>query len=270
MIPASLTAPFPFAVAFFDANTIRFSAGDLTAEFPFASVTKLFASRAFLIAVEQGHISLEDSLAVGEPARETTLRQLLSHVSGVSFASAQRSAEPVAKRIYTNYAIEVAAQWVAERMHVPFVDWLDEQVVAALELQDSYIDGSPAYAGRGSVRDLVRLGQELIAPKLVSEALALEARTVQWPGLRGVTPGFGHYSDNQWGLAMEIRADKAHTWFPSLSEDATFGHFGRAGSYLWVAPESGFGAAFLGAEPTGSWHKAHWQDLNNWLITNFS
>lgn len=270
MIPASLTAPFPFAMAFFDAKTVRFSTGDLTAEFAFASVTKLLASRAFLIAVEQGHIGLDDSLAVGEPARETTLRQLLAHVSGVSFASAQRTAEPGAKRVYTNYAIDVAAQWLENRMHVPFVDWLDEQVVGALQLQDSYVDGSPAHAGRGSVRDLVRFGQELLVPQLVSERLALEARTVQWPGLRGVTPGFGHYADNQWGLAMEIRAGKENTWFPSLSEGATFGHFGRAGSFLWVAPESGFGAAFLGAEPTGDWHKAHWQQLNDWLITNFS
>ncbi|MCS4484812.1 beta-lactamase family protein [Gleimia sp. 6138-11-ORH1] len=269
MIPSSLTAAFPFSVAFFDADGIRFSAGDLGSEFAFASVTKLLASRAFLVAVEHGLIDLDDSILVGEPARPTSLRQLLAHVSGVSFASAKRAAEVGAKRIYSNYAIDVAAQWLEKRIDVPFGDWLDEQVVAPLLLQDSYVDGSAAHAGRGSVRDLVRFGQELLVPQLISDSLAQEAASVQWPGLRGVTPGFGHYADNQWGLAMEIRARKEHTWFPSLSEDATFGHFGLAGSFLWVAPESGFGAAFLGAEPTGDWHKTHWQQLNDWLISNF-
>lgn len=269
MLPLELTPPFPFALACFDASTTRFSAGDIAAEFEFASVTKLFAARAFLIALERGVISLEETRPVGAPSQETTFRQLISHVSGVSFDTAQRCAPAGSKRVYTNYAFDEAASWVSEKLGTSFVDWLDEQVVAPLELQDTYVPASVAHSGRGSVRDLVRFGQELLAPQLVSEAWAQQARTVQFPGLRGVTPGFGFYPDNQWGLGMEIRGQKRQTWFPSLSEDATFGHFGRAGSFLWVAPESGFGAAFLGAEPTGEWHKSHWSALNDWLLRTY-
>ncbi|EEH64437.1 beta-lactamase [Gleimia coleocanis DSM 15436] len=270
MIPAELTPDFPFAVAFFDETQVRFSAGDLVAVFPFASVTKLFASRAILMAVERGFIGLDEVRAVGIPAEETSLRALLSHVSGVSFSGPERVSVVGQKRTYTNYAIEVAGDWVAERMHVPFMDWLDEAVIGGLFLEDTYVEGSCAHAGMGSVRDLVTFGRELLNPRLISSALAVEARTVQWPGIRGVTPGFGSYPDNTWGLGMEIRRDKERTWFPSLSEGATFGHFGQAGSFLWVAPESRFGAAFLGAEPAGDWHKANWRPLNDWMISSFS
>lgn len=270
MLPSELTPPFPFALSFFDASSLRFTSGDITAEFPLASVTKLFAARGFLIAIERGIIRLEDVREVGFPPEETTFRQLISHVSGVSFDSPTRCASAGKKRVYTNFAFEEADRWVSSQLGTCFADWLDENVVAPLELQDTYIPGSVAHSGRGSVRDLVRLGQELLTPQLVSFSLAEHARTVQFSGLRGVTPGFGSYADNQWGLGMEIRADKQHTWFPLLSEGATFGHFGRSGSFLWVAPESGFGAAFLGAEPTGQWHKDHWSRLNDWLIHSFS
>lgn len=269
MLPSDLTPSFPFSLAFFNEDETLYAAGDLTSTFPLASVTKILAGRAILIAVEEGFINLDEERLIGYPSESTSLRALLAHVSGVSFNSADRVAAVGQRRTYTNYAFEVAGAWVAERVGLPFTDWLDESVVAPLLLQDTFVEGSCAYSGIGSARDLITLGRELLEPKLISAELALQACTVQWPGIRGVTPGYGSYADNTWGLGLELRGDKQVTWFPTISEGGTFGHFGQSGSFLWVAPESRFGAVFVGAEPFGNWHKQHWSRLNDWLIESF-
>ena len=64
-------------------------------------------------------------------------------------------------------------------------------------------------------------------------------RTVQFPGLVGVLPGFGRQEPNDWGLGFELRDGKSPHWTGSRNSPRTFGHFGRSGTFLWVDPEAG-------------------------------
>jgi CubicO group peptidase (beta-lactamase class C family) len=62
------------------------------------------------------------------------------------------------------------------------------------------------------------------------------ATTVQFPELPGVLPEFGRFDPCPWGLGFEIRGAKAPHWTGRRNSPATFGHFGGAGTVLWVDP----------------------------------
>src|SRR5690242_3646305 len=71
-----------------------------------ASVTKLLSGLAVLVAVEEGTVDLDEP--AGPPG--STLRHLLAHASGLPVGAA-----PGRRRVYSNEAIEAAAELVAER-----------------------------------------------------------------------------------------------------------------------------------------------------------
>ena len=66
-----------------------------------------------------------------------------------------------------------------------------------------------------------------------------EATTVAFPGLDGILPDFGRYEPLDWGLGFEIRDAKVPHWTGTSNSPRTFGHFGGAGSFIWVDPEAG-------------------------------
>jgi CubicO group peptidase (beta-lactamase class C family) len=84
---------------------------------------------------------------------------------------------------------------------------------------------------------------------------------VQFPGLVGVLPGFGRQEPNDWGLGFELRDAKSPHWTGSRNSPATFGHFGRSGTFLWVDPDAGLALACLTDLAFGDWASDAWPRL---------
>lgn len=239
--------------------------GDVRAIHPYASVSKPLSALGALVAVERGLVDLEDPAG----PEGATVRHLLAHTAGYPFEGEEALARPGARRIYSNTGFEHLAAHVEDATGYDHADWMEQAVVQPLELTDVDVTGSPAAGYRGSIRDLLALGRELLRPTLLSEDLWREATTVQFPGLSGILPGYGRQKHNDWGLGFEIRADKHPHWTGERSSPETFGHFGQSGSFLWVDPTRQLAAAFLGAEPFGPVHVQNWPALTDAILDRF-
>lgn len=224
-----------------------------------ASVTKVLTALATWVAVEEGTVGLDDPAG----PRGSTVRHLLAHASGLAFDTDAVIAVPGRRRIYSNRGIERLAEFVAGRAGMPFGDYLREGVLEPLDLVGTRLDGSPAAGAVGPVADLARLGAELLAPTLVSDATLRDATTVAFPRLAGVLPGFGRQDPNDWGLGVELRDHKSPHWMPPTSSPRTFGHFGQAGGFLWVDPDAGVACACLTDRDFGAWAAAAWPPLGD-------
>jgi CubicO group peptidase (beta-lactamase class C family) len=233
--------------------------GPRDAELRWASVTKLLTGLAALVALEEGTVDLD------EPAGPATLRHLLAHASGLPPEEGQPLMAPERRRIYSNYGIELAASLVAERGGMAFEEYLRAAVLEPLGLRGS-LHGSPAWGYRGPLDDLLALGRELLAPTLVARETLDEATTVQFPGLAGVLPGFGRMEPNDWGLAFELRDAKSPHWTGSRNSPRTFGHFGAAGTFLWVDPEAGLALGVLTDKEFGDWAIDAWPALSDSVL----
>jgi CubicO group peptidase (beta-lactamase class C family) len=121
----------------------------------------------------------------------------------------------------------------------------------------------------GSLDDLLRLGQELLSPTLLSPETLGEATTVQFPGLSGVLPGLGRQDSNDWGLGFELRDHKSPHWTGATNSAATFGHFGQSGSMLWVDPSAGLACAALADRDFGPWAAEAWPRLSDAVLAEF-
>lgn len=264
-LPDNLQPPFEYSMAFMEPGRVL-EYGDSMLVYPLMSVTKLLSAMGILVAVQRAMISLDDEVTIANGQRVVTLRHLLAHASGLAFNEPVLEVGAQEKRIYSNRGIEEASWAVEATTGFTFEDWVEATVLEPLGLVETHIDGSAAYAGAGSIRDLVALAHEFQNPTLISPELAREATSVAYPGLKGVTPGYGGYSDNTWGLGFEIKGAKVRTWFPRAASAHTFGHFGQSGSFLWVDPESGRSMAFLGTQPFGAWHRKNWQALGDHFL----
>jgi CubicO group peptidase (beta-lactamase class C family) len=222
--------------------------------FPLASVTKLLTAYATLIAVEEG--ALEWDQPAGPPG--ATVRHLISHAAGLAFTEHKVVAPPGQRRLYSNAGFEVLGDTVAQACDMPFADYLAEAVLRPLGMTASRLAGSPAADGESTCADLTRFAAELQAPKLVDPATLAEATTVVFPGLNGVLPGLGLQRPNDWGLGFELRDHKDPHWTGERNSPATFGHFGRAGTFLWVDPVAGVAALALTDRTFGDWAKQAW------------
>jgi CubicO group peptidase (beta-lactamase class C family) len=120
------------------------------------------------------------------------------------------------------------------------------------------------------VRDLLAFGRELLAPRLLDEALWEAATTVAFPGLDGVLPGHGRQSPNDWGLGFELKADKDPHWTGARLSAASFGHFGQSGSFLIVDPEAGIAVASLADRPFGDWAREAWPPLLDAIVDAYA
>jgi CubicO group peptidase (beta-lactamase class C family) len=229
--------------------------------FALASVTKPLAALAVLIAVEEEALSLDDP-ADDELIPGATVRHLLAHASGLAPERMMRAARPAERRIYSNVGIELAGRLVESATEMPFSEYVNEAVLTPLRMKNTTLDGSPAKDGRSTVHDLAKLAQELLRPGRVLHPSTVAAATaVQYPGLRGVLPGFGPKDPNDWGLGFEIRSAKSPHWTGATNSPATFGHFGQSGTMLWVDPVADLALVALTDEPFGPWAARVWPAL---------
>jgi CubicO group peptidase (beta-lactamase class C family) len=245
------------------------SYGPVDRQFPLASVTKPLAALAILVAVEEEAVTLDD------PADEAllpgaTLRHLLAHASGVAPERPLRSFPPGQRRVYSNVGIELAGGLVETATGMPFAGYLDEALVRPLRLTGTTLDGSPARDGVSTVADLARVVHELLATTgLLSAPIQAELGTVQYPGLRGVLPGFGPQDPNDWGLGVEIRATKTPHWTGATNSPETYGHFGQSGTMMWIDPVAGLGLVALTDRDFGDWAAQAWPALSDAVLAAY-
>ena len=145
-------------------------------------------------------------------------------------------------------------------------DYLAEGVLRPLGMGSTTLEGSCAHAGVSTVADLSRWASELLAPRLLAPETVLRARTVAFPGLDGLVPGFGKQSPNDWGLGFEIKGTKHPHWTAPGGNPATFGHFGRSGTFLWVDPDAEVALVVLTDEEFEAWAKERWPQLGTAVL----
>ncbi|MGJ0120753.1 serine hydrolase domain-containing protein [Williamsia sp. MIQD14] len=241
--------------------------GDTGRAYRLASVTKLLSAYAVLIAVEEEAVTLDRP--AGPPG--STVAHLLAHASGLAFDAADGDTAAVEagvgeKRIYSNAGFAALADEVAAATGIGFADYLHEAVYAPLGLGSTVLSGPAGHGAESSVDDLAVFAAELLAPRLLAEATHAEATSVQFPGLDGFVPGYGRHRPNDWGLGMEIRAEKSPHWTGASNSPATFGHFGQSGTFLWVDPTIDAACVVLTDRDFGAWAKPLWSDFNDDVV----
>jgi len=235
-------------------GTVLATAGDQDHAYRLASVTKPLTAYAALIAVEEG--AIEWDAAAGP--KGATVRHLIAHTSGLAFDSEAVQAAPGARRIYSNTGFDLLGLEIATGAGMSFEEYLHEAICVPLGLTATSVPGSPAADGISTAADLSRFAAELQSPTLVDPATLAAAVEVAFPGLDGVVPGFGRQRPNDWGLGFEIRGDKSPHWTGASSSPRTFGHFGQAGTFLWVDPDAQVAAVALTDRDFGDWSKQVW------------
>ena len=253
------------AVAVMSPAGLLAARGPLDRPFSWASVTKLLTTLAALDVVQRGLLDLDEP--AGPPG--ATIRHLLAHASGLGPRGDKVLSKPGRQRIYSNRGIEIVAHATAARAGKPFGPLLAEEICRPLGLRRTHLAGSPSWGAAGPLGDLAALGSELLSPSLVDSELLAEATRTAFPGLPGVVPGFGRQPLCDWGLGFEIRDSKAPHWTGSRNSPATFGHFGRSGSFLWVDPEAGLACAALTDRDFGPWAARAWPRLSDDILTSY-
>ncbi|MGW1888927.1 serine hydrolase domain-containing protein [Streptomyces sp. NPDC002004] len=237
-------------------GTVAGAHGAVGHRFPLASVTKPLAAYAALVAYEEGAVDLD------EPAgpEGATVRHLLAHTSGLAFDEHRVMSAPGTRRLYSNAGFEVLGDHIAKATDIPFAEYLRQAVLEPLGMADTALEGdlSPARDGVSTVDDLVRFAAEVQAPRLLDPRTVAEAMSVQYPGTKGVLPGYGHQNPNDWGLGFEIRGTKSPHWTGSSSSPRTFGHFGQSGTFLWVDPDAEAACVALTDRAFGPWAVEVW------------
>jgi CubicO group peptidase (beta-lactamase class C family) len=233
--------------------------------FPLASVTKLITAVGVLLAVEEGSLGLDDPVDAPPGA---TVRDLLCHSSGLSFDSDLVVAAPRRKRIYSNRGYEHLGDIVAARTGMALADYVREGVCEPLGLAATEIQGSPASDGVSTVADLLAFIAGL--PSLLSSTTLDEMITPQFPELVGVVPGFGSQNPNPWGLGPEIRGEKSPHWTGRHNSPRSYGHFGRAGTFLWVDPAAEVTLVVLTDRTFGDWALDRWPAISDAVLAAVS
>jgi len=237
--------------------------GPLEEPLPLASVTKLLTAMGVLVAVEEETVGLDDPAG----PEGSTVAHLLAHASGLGIDGG-RVSSPGRRRIYSNAGFEVLGEVVAAKSGIPFPTYVTEAVLQPLGMGATRM-GNPAWGAVGTAFDLLALGRELLAPRVLSPAMLARATTVAFPGLDGVLPGFGRQSPNDWGLGFELRDGKAPHWTGSRNSPRTFGHFGRSGTFLWVDPTAGLACACVTNRDFGPWAAEAWPALSDQVVSRF-
>jgi CubicO group peptidase (beta-lactamase class C family) len=222
--------------------------------FLLASVTKPLAAYAVLVAYEEGAVELDEP--AGPPG--STVRHLLAHTSGLAFDEHRVTSAPGERRLYSNAGFEQLGDHIAKATDIAFAEYLRQAVLEPLGMVSTSLEGSPAKDGVSTVEDLVRFATEVQAPRLLDPRTVADAMTVQYPGTKGVLPGYGHQSPNDWGLGFEIRDSKSPHWTGSSSSPRTFGHFGQSGTFLWIDPVAGAACVALTDRAFGPWAIEAW------------
>jgi CubicO group peptidase (beta-lactamase class C family) len=254
------------AAAVIGPEGVREACGRVDGPYPLASVTKPLSALACLVAVEEGATELD---APAGPAG-STVRHLLAHTSGLALDKPKPVAKPGTRRIYSNAGYEVLAAHVEAATGMGFADYLRQAVCERLSLQATVLRGSAAHGAVSTVADLAIVVGELLTPRLLHEQTHADMVRVQFPGLAGVVPGFGRQDHNDWGLGVEIRDDKAPHWTGTRNSQATFGHFGRSGTLLWVDPVARIGCVALTDREFGPWAARTWPELADAVLAAYA
>ena len=247
-------------------GTLLDTFGDLDRRFDLASITKVLSGWTAMVAVEEASVGLDQP--AGQPG--CTLRHLLAHAGGYPFDGAAPVSAPGRRRIYSNTGIELAAATIAEATGIAFADYLAEALLEPLAMTSTTLDGSPARGATSTAGDLAKLLAELQRPRLIGAASATAATTVQYPALAGIVPGVGRFDPCPWGLGIEIRGGKEPHWTGTTNSPRTFGHFGGAGTMMWVDPAVGCGLVALTDRPFDSWPEARttWSALGDAVVAD--
>ena len=115
------------------------------------------------------------------------------------------------------------------------------------------LQGSPAHEIRSTAADLVRFLAEVRTPTLISAETKAVATTTHFPDLNGIIPGIGRFAPCPWGLGFEVRGDKQPHWTGTTNSPKTFGHFGGAGTFLWMDPAVGVACLALTDRAFDDW-----------------
>ena len=255
-------SPDTVAVAVVEPDGLRAWRGDEGRELRWASVTKPVTALATLVAAEEGVVDLDED--AGPPG--STVRHLLAHASGLPFDGTVPIARPGERRIYSNAGFDLLGELLAERAGMPFAEYLREAVLVPLRLEETEVRARPSEGLHGPLVDLARVGRELLEPTVVAPETLAEATAVAFPGLVGVLPGIGRQEPNDWGLGFELRDAKKPHWTGSRNSPRTFGHFGGAGTFLWVDPDARCACACLTDLEFGDWALAAWPPLADAIL----
>ncbi|MGO2481117.1 serine hydrolase domain-containing protein [Glutamicibacter ardleyensis] len=235
------------------------SYGDTEHSYALASVTKLLSAYAFLIALEEEAITLDDPVG----PRGSTVRHLLAHTSGYDFDSEKIRFQPGAKRGYSNVGFDILSHHLESETGITLQNYAREAIFQPLGMTNTTIGGSGAKDGWSTASDLSQFAAELIAPKLLSRGTLDSATNVQFDRVSGLLPGYGNQSPNDWGLGFEIRGRKNPHWTGSSQPTNTVGHFGQSGTYLWLEPELPLACVTLTDKNFGSWSTKLWSPFND-------
>jgi CubicO group peptidase (beta-lactamase class C family) len=236
--------------------------GEAGHRFRWASVTKLATAWCVLIAADRGLLDLDE--AAGPPG--STVRHLLAHASGLPFEGQATLAAPGTRRIYSNPGFDALGALVGEREDRPFEAVLGDWVLAPLGMDDTRLEDRPSQGLHGPVGDLAALAAELLQPTLIGAATARAATTVAFPGLVGVVPGVGRFDPCDWGLGPELHDGKTPHWMGDRNSPATFGHFGGAGTFLWIDPVAQLGVVVLTDREFGPWALEAWPPFSDSVL----
>jgi CubicO group peptidase (beta-lactamase class C family) len=193
------------------------------------------------------------------------VRHLLAHASGLPFDPGPPISKPGTRRIYSNAGFEALAEKIAGAAEMPFDHYLRGAVLEPLRMQAT-LHGSAGAGLHGSLEDMAKLMRELLVPSLVAPETMAEATSVQFPGLAGVIPDMGRFDPNDWGLGFELKDGKQPHFSGTLASPRTFGHWGGAGTFVWVDPERRLALGVLTDLQFGDWAKAAWPPLSDAVV----
>lgn len=244
------------------ASTTTFTHGDIDRDYRVASVSKLLTAYAALVAVEEGTTSLDEP--VGQDG--CTLEHLLAHAGGYPFEGTQPVNAAGRKRIYSNTGYDMIAAHIETRSSIPFARYLRESVFEPLGMASTLLAGSAAKDVHSTVRDLAAFVTEMRRPTLLSHSTWLKATTPHFPELEGIVPGVGRFSPCWWGLGPELKGHKHPHWLGERNSASTFGHFGGAGTFVWVDPVADVGCVMLSDLGFDDWGLTYWPTFNDAIV----
>lgn len=257
-------APAPAAVAVGSGGEMA-RRGPVDSERRWASVTKLVTAYAALIAHERGIASLDE--AAGPTG--ATVRHLLAHASGLPFEGRTPIAAPGRRRIYSNTGFDQLGEVISARNNQSYAAVVADQILAPLGIE-ARVEGRPSEGLVGTTAGMSRFALELLSPTLISVDIWKAAISVAFPGLPGVLPGVGRFRPLDWGLGFEIRDGKVPHWTGSNNSPSTFGHFGGAGTFLWVDPARQVALCVTTEREYGPWALQFWPELSDALLAEAS
>jgi CubicO group peptidase (beta-lactamase class C family) len=250
------------AAALIGPNDVIARQGDADRRFRWASITKMATALAVLTAVDDGSIDLDEP--AGPPG--STIRHLLAHASGLAFDGDSVLAAPGRRRIYSNPGFDTLGAFLAERDGRPFAVALVDRVLTPLGMADTELVERPSQGLHGTLADAVTLACELLRPTLLRSETFELATTVAFPGLKGRLPGVGTFDPLDWGLGFEVHDAKHPHWMGTQNSASAFGHFGGAGTFIWVDPAIDRALVCLTDRPYGSWALEAWPPFSDAIV----